>query len=76
LKGALNKRTLGVVDKLTAERCDPVVGMARIAMNEKNPVELRARVFAKLAIRRAEAQGDGPLHLVRLMETLLWQVSD
>jgi len=48
-KGALNKRTLDVIEKLAAERCDPIVGMARIAMNEKNPVELRARMFAELA---------------------------
>jgi hypothetical protein len=48
-KGALNKRTLDVIDKLAAERCDPIVGMARIAMNKNNPVELRARMFAELA---------------------------
>jgi hypothetical protein len=48
-KGALNKRTLDVIDKLAAERCDPIAGMARIAMNKKNPVELRARMFAELA---------------------------
>jgi hypothetical protein len=48
-KGALNKRTLEVIDKLAAERCDPIAGMARIAMNKKNPVELRARMFAELA---------------------------
>jgi hypothetical protein len=48
-KGALNKRTLDVIDKLAALRCDPITGMARIAMNKKNPVELRARMFAELA---------------------------
>jgi hypothetical protein len=48
-KGALNKRTLDVIDKLATERCDPIAGMTRIAMNKKNPVELRARMFAELA---------------------------
>jgi hypothetical protein len=28
---------------------DPITGMARIAMNKRNPVELRGRVFAELA---------------------------
>jgi hypothetical protein len=48
-KGALNKRTLDVIDKLAGLHCDPIAGMALIAMNEKNPVELRARMFAELA---------------------------
>ena len=46
-EGTLNKRTL-----LTSSRQrggDPIVGMARIAMNQKNPVELRARMFAELS---------------------------
>jgi hypothetical protein len=30
-------------------RPDPIVGMARIAMNKKNPVELRGRMYAELA---------------------------
>jgi hypothetical protein len=29
--------------------CDPITGMALIAMNEKNPVELRARIYSELA---------------------------
>jgi hypothetical protein len=44
-----NRRTLDVIDKLAALRCDPITGMALIAMNEKNPVELRGRMFAELA---------------------------
>ena len=48
-KGALNKRTVDVIDKLAALRCDPIEGMARIAMNENNPVELRARMYSELA---------------------------
>jgi hypothetical protein len=45
----MNKRTRDVVDKLAALGCDPIAGMARIAMNKKNPVALRARMFAELA---------------------------
>jgi hypothetical protein len=48
-KGALNKRTVDIIDKLAAERCDPIVGMAPMAMKKKNSVELRARIFAELA---------------------------
>ena len=48
-KGALNKRTLDVIDKLAALHCDPIAGMALIAMNENNPVELRARMYSELA---------------------------
>jgi hypothetical protein len=48
-RGMPNKGTREVVEKLVAMRCDPVTGMARIAMNRTNPVELRARMFAELA---------------------------
>ena len=47
-RGAPNKRTLDVIERLAALRCDPIAGMARIALNKKNPVELRARMFAEL----------------------------
>jgi hypothetical protein len=43
------KRTLDVIERLAALRCDPITGMARIALNKKNSVELRARMFAELA---------------------------
>ena len=48
-RGAPNKRTLDVIERLAALRCDPITGMARIALNMKNPVELRAKMFAELA---------------------------
>jgi hypothetical protein len=46
--GAPNKH-LEVAERLAGLRCDPITGMARIAMNKRNPVELRGRVFAELA---------------------------
>jgi hypothetical protein len=48
-KGALNKRTVDVIDKLATLRCDPIEGMARIALDIKNAVELRARMYSELA---------------------------
>jgi hypothetical protein len=76
-KGALNKRTLDVIDKLAALRCDPIAGMARIAMNKKNPVELRGRMYAELAQyvapkRKALEHSAQP----GLIETLLARIED
>ena len=48
-KGRAEQTHRDVIDKLSALRCDPIDGMARIAMNAKNPVELRARIFVELA---------------------------
>jgi hypothetical protein len=48
-RGAPNKRTLDVIERLAALHCDPITGMARIALNIKNPLELRAKMFAELA---------------------------
>lgn len=48
-KGVPNKRTLEVAERLAKMRCDPITGMARIAMNKKNPPELRGRMYAELA---------------------------
>lgn len=47
--GTPNKRTLEVAERLAAMKCDPIVGMAQIAMDEKNSTELRGRMFAELA---------------------------
>jgi len=47
--GTPNKRTAEVMERLEALGCDPIEGMARIAMDEANPPELRGRMFAELA---------------------------
>ena len=47
-EAAINKRTLQVIDRLAALKCDPIAGMARIAMDRKNPVELRGRMSRNL----------------------------
>ena len=48
-KGVPNKRTAEIAELLASLKCDPISGMARIALNKKNPVEIRARMFAELA---------------------------
>ena len=48
-KGTPNKRTIAVIEKLAALGCDPIEGMAHIAMDTANPAELRGRMYAELA---------------------------
>jgi hypothetical protein len=48
-RGSPNRRTLDVIEKLAALECDPIAGMARIAMNKENPLDIRARMFSELA---------------------------
>jgi hypothetical protein len=48
-QGTPNRATLTVAEKLEALGCDPIEGMARIAMDEKNPVEIRGRYYSELA---------------------------
>ena len=47
--GTPNKRTRDVIERLAALNCDPIAGMARIAMDESNSPELRGRMFSELA---------------------------
>jgi hypothetical protein len=48
-KGTPNKRTHEVQEMLAELDCDPIQGMARIAMDEANSPELRGRMLAELA---------------------------
>lgn len=48
-KGTPNKRNQEIQAKLDALGCDPIEGMARIAMDENNDVSLRGKMFAELA---------------------------
>ncbi len=48
-KGVPNKKTAEVRELLLSLKCDPVRGMALIAMNKKNPPELRGRMYSELA---------------------------
>ena len=48
-KGTPNKKTLDVANCLQALGCDPIKGMALIAMDEGNTPELRGKMFSELA---------------------------
>ncbi len=48
-KGTPNKRTQSVTEKLAALGCDPIEGLAKIAMDRKNRIELRAAMYKELA---------------------------
>ena len=67
-KGALNKRTQAVADLLAEMDCDPIVGMAMIALDAHNPIELRARMYAELAQyvapKRRAVEHSGEVNLV------------
>lgn len=48
-KGTPNKRTQDIQQRLEELGCDPIEGMALIAMNVTYEPELRGRMFAELA---------------------------
>ena len=47
--GTPNRRTVEVQERLETLGCDPIAGMARIAMDPAAPLELQARMYAELA---------------------------
>jgi len=47
--GTPNKRTVELTARLEALGCNPIEGMAQLAMDEANPPELRGRMYAELA---------------------------
>ena len=47
--GTPNRRTAEVATRLEELGCDPIQGMARIAMDDASPLELRGRMYAELA---------------------------
>ncbi len=47
-KGTPNKRTTEAAELLFSLGCDPLEGMARIAMNEAHTPELRGKMYAEL----------------------------
>lgn len=82
--GTLNRLSLLAIERLAQLNCDPLQGMARIAANRRNPVELRARMFAELAQyihpkrRAVEWSGPGgePIELnVNARELLLSRIN-
>ena len=49
VKGTPNKTTLAVAERLEAIGCDPLEGMARIAMDINTPIEVRAKLYSEHA---------------------------
>jgi len=49
IKGTPNKRTLEVMLRLENIGCDPIEGMARLAMDPSNSPELRGKMYSELA---------------------------
>lgn len=47
--GTPNRRTAEVAERLAALGCDPIEGMARLAMDDSVAPELRGRMYAELA---------------------------
>ena len=66
--GTPNRRTVEVAEKLAALKCDPISGMAKIAMNANNPLDLRTKMFAELAqyvaSKRRAVEHSGDEHLL------------
>jgi hypothetical protein len=48
-KGTPNRASTEISEKLAALGCDPIAGMAQLAMDPTNSPELRGRMFAELA---------------------------
>ena len=75
-KGSRNKQTLAVTDRLEALGCDPIEGMAMIAMDEKAELTLRAQMFKELAQyiapkrKAVEMKTEGELSLVDLIRSI------
>jgi len=48
-KGAPNRATLTLKEKLETIGCDPLLELAKIAMSEKYPIEIRVRCLSEIA---------------------------
>ncbi len=48
-KGSQNQQTQAVVDRLEALGCDPIEGIAKIAMDETAELSIRAQMYKELA---------------------------
>ena len=49
IRGTPNRRSLDIQAMLDALGCNPIEGMARLAMDEATPIDIRARMYAELA---------------------------
>ena len=69
-RGMPNRKTQAVIDRLEALGCDLIEGMARIAMDEKVGMSIRAQMYKELAQyvaskrKAVEMQVDGGFSLI------------
>ncbi len=74
--GSKNKLTLAVTDRLEALGCDPIEGMAMIAMDEGAELSIRAQMYKELAQyvapkrKAVEMQAEGQLSLVDVIRSI------
>ena len=75
-KGSRSKQTLAVTDRLEALGCDPIEGMARLAMDESADLSIRAQMYKELAQyiapkrKAVEVKTEGELSLVDLIRSI------
>lgn len=73
-KGTPNRATADVRGRLQELGCDPIEGMARIAMDMENSAELRGRMYAELACyiapKRKAIEVSGEMNVPGLAEQL------
>jgi hypothetical protein len=48
-RGTPNRPTLTLKEKLETINCDPLLELAKIAMNDKNPIDIRVRCLSEIA---------------------------
>jgi hypothetical protein len=71
-----SKQTLAVIDRLQAFGCDPIEGMAQIAMDERAELSIRAQMYKELAQyvapkrKAVEMQAEGQLSLVDVIRAV------
>ena len=76
-KGSRDKINLDIAARLAAMGCDPIIGMARIALDVRNPLDIRGRMYSELAQyvapkrRAVEHSTDLPT-----LEALLGRIND
>ena len=75
-KGSKSKQTLAVIDRLEALGCDPIEGMAQIAMDERADLSIRAQMYKELAQyiapkrKAVEMKTEGEISLVDVIRSI------
>ncbi len=67
IKGTANKKTIEVIETLAKLKCDPIAGMAKIAMDARSPLDLESLEM----VRRIKNALQGKKDLLEFFEMLL-----